>query len=72
MKKIKKDNIEKNKLKIVYFIDSMNIGGTEKQCIELTKNMLSKKHDVHLITLNKGRALLNEINCHKCAKGRTY
>lgn len=50
------------RIKILHIIDSLNIGGTEKQCVEIVKGTRGGKYDVRLVTLNKEGALCRELH----------
>ena len=40
-------------IRIAHIIDSLNIGGTEKQCVELVKRLNKHEYDTSLITFDK-------------------
>ncbi|MFQ5456254.1 MAG: glycosyltransferase [Nitrospirota bacterium] len=48
-------------IRILHIIDSLNIGGTEKQCVEIAKRTNSEKYNVHLVTLNKEGHLYHDL-----------
>lgn len=50
----------KKPLRILYVIDSLNIGGTERQCVETVKRMNDSKYNIQLVTLDKNGGLLQE------------
>ncbi len=47
--------------KLLHVIDSLNMGGTEKQCVELVRRIDQEKFTVCLATFNKNGPLLDEI-----------
>ena len=48
--------------KIFYLLDSLNIGGTETQAVELARRMDPAKYDVTLACLRKQGPLLEKLN----------
>ena len=50
------------KRQIFYLVDSLNIGGTETQAVELARRMDPKKYDVTLACLRKQGPLLEKLN----------
>jgi len=56
-------------IRIVHIIDSLNIGGTEKQCVELVKRLNDFDYDISLITLDKNGYL---FDCLGSLKKRTF
>ncbi len=50
------------KRKIFYLLDSLNIGGTETQAVELARRMDPAKYDVTLACLRKAGPLLERLN----------
>jgi glycosyltransferase involved in cell wall biosynthesis len=48
--------------KIFYLVDSLNIGGTETQAVELARRMDSEQYDVTLACLRKAGPLLEKLN----------
>lgn len=50
------------KRKIFYLVDSLNIGGTETQAVELARRMDPVKYDVTLACLRKEGPLLERLN----------
>ncbi|HET8823555.1 MAG TPA: glycosyltransferase [Terriglobales bacterium] len=50
------------KRKIFYLVDSLNIGGTETQAVELARRMDPAKYDVTLACLRKEGPLLERLN----------
>ncbi len=54
-------SLKKEQVRILHIIDSLNIGGTERQCLETVKRMNGAKYNVHLVTLEKKGVLLDEI-----------
>ena len=50
------------KRRIFYLVDSLNIGGTETQAVELARRMDPNKYDVTLACLRKQGPLLEKLN----------
>ncbi len=50
------------KRQIFYLVDSLNIGGTETQAVELARRMDPRKYDVTLACLRKEGPLLEKLN----------
>lgn len=50
------------KRKVFYLVDSLNIGGTETQAVELARRMDPAKYDVTLACLRKEGPLLEKLN----------
>jgi L-malate glycosyltransferase len=48
--------------KIFYLVDSLNIGGTETQAVELARRMDPEQYDVTLACLRKAGPLLEKLN----------
>lgn len=48
-------------LRILHVIDSLKIGGTERQCVEIAKRINGGKYNVQLVTLEKKGALLQAV-----------
>jgi glycosyltransferase involved in cell wall biosynthesis len=49
------------RIRILHIIDSLELGGTEKQCIELMKRIDKNRYDVELLTFEKGGPLHAEV-----------
>lgn len=49
------------KIRILHIISSLNIGGTERQCVELVKRIDKNRFDVTLLTFNKDGPLYNDV-----------
>ena len=54
--------ILKNKKKIRIIIGSLNIGGTEKQLLEIINFLAKKNWEIELITLKEKGFLINNLN----------
>lgn len=59
------------KIRILLVIDSLNLGGTEKQCFEIARGLDKERFEVELVTLDKGGPLLRSyvgggIPVHEC------
>lgn len=50
-----------NKTRILHIISSLNMGGTERQCVELAKRIDKDKFEVTLLTFNKEGPLYSEV-----------
>jgi len=49
------------KLKILHIIDSFNLGGTEKQCVEIVQRINPSKFQVHVVTFNTSGPLAGDL-----------
>ena len=54
--------ILKNKKKIRIIIGSLNVGGTEKQLLEIINRLAGKKWEIELITLKEKGNLAEDLN----------
>ena len=54
--------ILKNKKKIRVIIGSLNVGGTEKQLLEIINHLVEKKWEIELITLKEKGNLAEDLN----------
>ena len=54
--------ILKNKKKIRIIIGSLNVGGTEKQLLEIINRLVEKKWEIELITLKEKGNLAEDLN----------
>ena len=54
--------ILKNKKKIRIIIGSLNVGGTEKQLLEIINRLAEKKWEIELITLKEKGNLAEDLN----------
>ncbi len=57
-----RDAAVSRKRRIFYLVDSLNIGGTETQAVELARRMDPKKYEVTLACLRKEGPLLEKLN----------
>jgi glycosyltransferase involved in cell wall biosynthesis len=48
-------------IRILQLIGSLNVGGTERQCVEIAKRINSGKYAMHLVTLNKDGPLYYDL-----------
>jgi glycosyltransferase involved in cell wall biosynthesis len=48
-------------IRILHIISSLNIGGTEKQCVEIVKRINGSRYKAYLVTFNKDGPLHDEL-----------
>jgi glycosyltransferase involved in cell wall biosynthesis len=52
-------------MKILQLVDSLNIGGAERMCVNISKALSNHGHDVILCTTRKGGDLVDQVNFQK-------
>jgi glycosyltransferase involved in cell wall biosynthesis len=62
IRKINKKKTKKEKIKIVFIIGSLNIGGTEKHLLNLINNFDKKEFSIHLHLLNEKGTMFSKMN----------